>query len=273
MLLGETEGKEYIEVRTKLLDSLLLLIKKEVATFIRRREVIHLNFDDLFNEACIGALTAIEKHDGTSALSTYCTWWIRQSMERAYDDKERTIRVPTNRQQQIYRLLKIDKTLRNEGKSIFSIPVEEVKVCMDERYPKGKYSLDSIKEAFKIMKLRAVPDEVEEDSGSGMQTINLSDSVAFHDSEENEERFFNWLETQELLNVARKVCKDEHVEILIRHIIHGESPEQIAKKKGVTRERIRQIVEKVKRCIRVYLKSGVVVDKRRKEYRDAIKSN
>lgn len=122
------------------------------------------------------------------------------------------------------------------------------------------------------MTLRAVSDEVEADSDSDT-TINLSDFVAFDDFEENEERFFNWIETQELLDVARKVCKDEHVEILIRHIIHGESPEQIAKKKGVTRERIRQIVEKVKRCIQVYLKNGVVVGKRRKEYSDALNSN
>lgn len=54
--------------------------------------------EDIFQDGMIGLLTAVRKFDWRRGLklSTYATWWIRQSIERGIDDRSRTIRVPVH---------------------------------------------------------------------------------------------------------------------------------------------------------------------------------
>jgi RNA polymerase primary sigma factor len=81
-----------------------------------RRFLRHLSADDLFQEGVMGLLHATELFDPELGFrfKTYATWWIRQHMHRAFDDQERTIRLPVHVQESIRKIRRKRVTLALE---------------------------------------------------------------------------------------------------------------------------------------------------------------
>ncbi len=82
-------------------DAVVTLIASNVRLVAKHafaRRVDGYSVEDIFQDGMIGLLTAIRKFDWRRGLklSTYATWWIRQSIERGIDDRSRTIRVPVH---------------------------------------------------------------------------------------------------------------------------------------------------------------------------------
>ncbi len=73
----------------------------------------HMTFDDLLQEGRIGLFKAIERYDLDMhlRLSTYATWWIRQSIGRALADQDRTIRLPVHVVETLRRMQQITERL------------------------------------------------------------------------------------------------------------------------------------------------------------------
>jgi len=113
---------EIREARQKLIQSNLRLVVS-ICRHYRNRSV---SFRDLIQEGNLGLIKAVEKFDYKRGfrLNTYASWWIRESINRAIEEKSRIIRIPVYVNEKFYKIKKAAKELfQDEGRdsSIFDI--------------------------------------------------------------------------------------------------------------------------------------------------------
>ena len=106
----KSEGDEYAKER--LIEANLRL----VVSIAKRHTGRGMSFLDLVQEGNLGLIKGVEKFEYTKGfkLSTYATWWIRQSVTRALADQARTIRVPVHMVETINKMSKMQRKLTLE---------------------------------------------------------------------------------------------------------------------------------------------------------------
>jgi RNA polymerase sigma factor RpoS len=217
------------EARARMIEANLRLVVAIGKKYINRG----LPFSDIIEEGNLGLIRAVEKfqYQRGFKFSTYASWWIKQSIERAIVNQTRTIRLPVHIAEIVNSYMRATRQLTQKLGRDPSL--EEVAKKMRVSIDKVRSISQVVRETYSLDML--IGDQEEDTLKDILQDTNALSPASFSEDIRRREHIDDWLKQ---LSVSEKKVVEMRF-----GLIDGDpmTLDSIGKEFGITRERVRQI--------------------------------
>jgi RNA polymerase nonessential primary-like sigma factor len=219
------------EARQKMIEHNLRLVVSIAKHYINRGVVLL----DMIEEGNLGLMRAIDKFEPERGFrfSTYATWWIRQSIERAIMNQARTVRLPVHMVRELNQILRAKYHLEARDHNGKDATVEDIAHLVDR----------PVEEVQDILALSEHATSLDAPLDNDPQS-SLMDMLPSDNDDGPDQRAEHHEMTVLVRDWLHKLPDKQRIVIMRRFGLDNDDPatlETLAEEMGVTRERVRQI--------------------------------